>query len=147
MHTGRNDPAVIRDVLTTPGTWAIVGLGDNPLRTAYRISRWLRDDLGRPIVPIHPSAATVHGAPGYARLAEVPDDLSVAVVDCFVNSSLVGAVVDDAIAQRHRLGIRAVWMQLGVRDAAASERAAAAGLAVVVDACPLIEYPKLRTGH
>ena len=65
------------------------------------------------------------------------------VVDCFVNSEHVGAVVDAAIAERDRLGIEAVWLQLGVVDAAAAERARAAGIAVVMDTCPKIEWPRV----
>ncbi|HEX2704190.1 MAG TPA: CoA-binding protein, partial [Candidatus Lustribacter sp.] len=74
-------------------------------------------------------------------LADIPDGTVVDVVDCFVRSDLVGAVVDAAIAQRERLGIGAVWLQLGVVDEDAAARAKAAGLAVVMDTCPLIEWP------
>ena len=65
----------------------------------------------------------------------------VQVVDCFVNSQRVGAIVDDAIAEKDRLGIEAVWLQLGVIDEAAAERARAAGLDVVMDTCPAMEAP------
>jgi predicted CoA-binding protein len=85
----------------------------------------------------------VLGEAGYAALAEIPDGTTVAVVDCFVRSDLVGAVVDAAIEQRERLGIRAVWLQLGVVDEAAAARAVQAGLAVVMDTCPKIEWPRL----
>ncbi|GAA4398205.1 CoA-binding protein [Fodinibacter luteus] len=139
----QNDPDLIRALLMDPGVWAVVGLSTNRARTAHRISRWLHIELGKPIVPIHPRAETVHGAQGYASLADVPDG-NVKVVDCFVNSQHVGAVVDDAIEQRERLGIDAVWMQLGVVDEEAAERARAAGIAVVMDTCPKIEWPRLR---
>ncbi|MDN5790520.1 MAG: CoA-binding protein [Micrococcales bacterium] len=143
MRIHRNDPAAIRELLTTPGTWAVVGLSGNTDRTAYQIALYLQRELGMRLVPIHPSAATVHGAPGYPSLADVPDGTVVTVVDCFVNSTRVGAVVDAAIAERDRLGIEAVWMQLGVVDEAAADRAEAAGLTVVMDTCPKIEYPRL----
>ena len=141
-----NDPAVIRDLLRTPATWAVVGLSTNRSRTAYSIAQFLKIELGMRVVPIHPSAETVFGSPGYASLADVPDGTDIDVVDCFVNSSLVGAVVDQAIAEKERLGIAAVWLQLGVIDEAAARRARKAGLAVVMDTCPRIEYPRLQPG-
>ena len=64
-------------------------------------------------------------------------------MDCFVNSAGVGEVVDEAIANKDRLGIEAVWLQLGVIDEDAARRAIGAGLDVVMDTCPMIEYPKL----
>lgn len=83
---------------------------------------------------MHPKAESVHGEIGYKSLAEIPE--SVDVVDCFVNSQLVGSVVDEAIA----IGAKAVWLQLDVIDEAAIERAQAAGLLTVMDRCPAIEY-------
>ena len=141
-----NDPVVIRDLLTTPATWAVVGLSSNRERTAYSIAQFMKVELGMRIIPVHPLAATVFGATGYARLADIPDGKRVSVVDCFVNSGRVGAVVDEAIEQQGRLHIAAVWMQLGVVDEAAAARARRAGLAVVMDACPRIEYPRLSPG-
>ncbi len=146
MSSYDNDPAVIRDLLTTPGTWAVVGLSDNPGRTAYSIARWLGHELDMRIIPVHPRAETVDGHQGYARLVDVPDGTQVDVVDCFVNSARVGAVVDEAIEQKDRLAIAAVWLQLGVVDEVAAGRARAAGLAVVMDTCPKIEYPRLTPG-
>ena len=132
-----NDPAVIERLLTTPGRWAVVGLSTNTARAAYGVSAYLQS-LGHEIVPVHPRAETVHGAQGYARLADVPGPID--VVDLFVNSTLAGAVIDEAI----ELGARAVWLQLGVADPEAEQRARAAGLDVVVDTCPKIEGARLR---
>jgi predicted CoA-binding protein len=132
---------VIRRLLTTPATWAVVGLSANTERTAYRIGRYLRDRLGMNIVPVNLRGENTLGEPGYHRLADVPGPVQ--VVDCFVNSQRVGAVVDDAIAEKDRLGIEAVWLQLGVIDDAAAERARAAGLDVVMDTCPAMEAPAL----
>ncbi len=144
METGsprahRNDPGVMQRLLTTPATWAVVGLSENRERPAYGVARYVQN-LGMRIVPVHHKAETVHGAAGYrtlaeARAAEGPID----VVDLFVHSRWVGDVVDEAIA----VGARAVWLQLGVIDEAAAARAAAAGLDVVMDTCPAIEAPKL----
>ena len=138
-----SDPAVIRRLLTTPATWAVVGLSTDTTRTAYGVARWMHDGLGHRVIPVHPRAVEVWGEPGYQTLTQIPDGTVVAVVDCFVNSRRVGAVVDEAIANRERLGIEALWLQLGVIDEDAAQRAIAAGLDVVMDTCPMIEYPKL----
>jgi uncharacterized protein len=132
----RNDPDVIRRLLTTPGRWAIVGLSSNTSRAAYGVAAYVAR-TGHEITPVHPSAETVHGVPGVRTLADIEGPLD--VVDVFVNSSLAGDVVDQAIAA----GAGAVWLQLGVIDEDAAERAQAAGLAVVMDACPAIEGPRL----
>ena len=129
-----SDPALIRRLLTTPGRWAVVGLSTNTARAAWGVAAYLQDALGHEIVPVHPSGETVHGAAGQKRLADV--------VDVFVSSRLAGDVVDEAIA----IGARAVWLQLGVIDEAAADRAQAAGLDVVMDACPAIEGPRLPLG-
>src|SRR3954471_11979299 len=132
----RNDPEVVRRLLTTPARWAVVGLSANRRRTAYGIASYLQG-LGMTIVPVHPRAETAHDEPGYATLAGVPGPIE--VVDCFANSAVVGPVVDEAIA----VGAKAVWLQLGVIDEAAAARAKAAGLTVVMDTCPAIEAPRL----
>lgn len=147
MPTGpaahRNDVTVIQHLLHTPMTWAVVGLSTNRRRTAYGIAAFLQETLGHRIVPVHPRAEEVFGEQGYAALADIPDGTKVEVVDFFVNSSRVGALVDEAIEQAERLRIQALWLQLGVVDEEAAARAKQAGLAVVMDTCPKIEYPRL----
>ena len=128
-----NDPQVIRRLLTTPGRWAVVGLSNNPRRPAVGVSLFIQQHLGQEIIPVSLKGDDVHGAKGYTKLADVPGTID--VVDCFVNSSKVGAVVDQAIA----VGAKAVWLQLGVVDEAAAQRAADAGLDVVMNTCPKIE--------
>lgn len=134
-----NDPDVMRRLLTTPARWAVVGLSGNTSRTAYGVARYVQD-LCMEIVPVHPRADDVYGARGYPTLSEVPDPID--VVDVFVRSELAGAVVDEAIA----VGASAVWLQLGVVDEAAAQRAADAGLDVVMDTCPAMEVPRLGIG-
>ena len=141
----QNDPELIRELLIDPGIWVVVGLSLNQDREAFGVSRWLKVELGKGIIPVHPSAETVHGEQGYASLADIPDGTDIKVVDCFVNSSIVGRVVDDAIAHKDRLQIDAVWMQLGVVDEVAADRARAAGLDVVMDTCPRIEWRGVRS--
>lgn len=131
------DPAVIRRILADTTVWAVIGLGGDPERAAYGVAAFLQAH-GKRIVPIHPRAAEVLGEPGYRTLADVPAEIDIDVVDVFRRSSEAGKSVDDAIVR----GARAVWLQLGVVDAAAAERAAAAGLDVVMDTCPKIEWPR-----
>ncbi|EMQ96862.1 CoA-binding protein [Paeniglutamicibacter gangotriensis] len=132
-----NDPAVIRRLLKTPARWAVVGLTNNPRRVAPEVSRFLQDQLGMEIIPVSLSGEDVTGNVGYKRLSEVPGHIN--VVDCFVNSQKVGHIVDQAIA----IGADAVWLQLGVVDEAAVQRARAAGMDVVMDTCPMIEVRNL----
>jgi len=140
---GISRPEVIRRVLTTPATWAVVGLSTDMSRTAYGVARWMHDALGNRIIPVHPRAEEVWGEAGYPALAQIPDGTVVSVVDFFINSHRVGAVVDEAIVNKDRLGIETLWLQLGVVDDEAARRAVSAGLDVVMDTCPMIEYPRL----
>lgn len=114
-------------------TWAVVGLSGDPSRAAYGVAAFLQSK-GKRIVPVHPSAPVVHGEQGYASLAEIPFPVDVA--DFFVRSELVGPLVDQALA----VGVPGIWLQLGVVDEVAGERARAAGALVVMDQCPHIEW-------
>lgn len=114
-------------------TWAIVGLSGDPTRTAYEIAELLQQ-RGKRIVPIHPSAPTVLGEQGYATLADVPFPID--VVDVFRRSESAGQFADEAVA----VGAKAVWFQLGVIDEAAFDRTVAAGVPMVMDTCPAIEW-------
>jgi predicted CoA-binding protein len=114
-------------------SWAVVGLSSNRGRAAWEVAEFLQRK-GKRIVPVHPAAETVHGEPGFATVADIPFEVD--VVDCFVRSSLVGPVVDEAVAA----GAKGVWMQLDVVDEEAAARARAAGLTVVMDRCPKIEW-------
>ena len=118
-------------------TWAVVGLSGDPSRTAYEVARALQT-RGKRIVPIHPSAPTVLGEQGYASLADVPFPID--VVDVFRRSESAGEFADQAVA----VGAGGVWFQLGVIDEAAFERTTAAGVPMVMDTCPLIEWRRRR---
>jgi predicted CoA-binding protein len=124
----------IDDVLALK-TWAVVGLSNNEFRAAFSVAQLLKEK-GHRIVPVHPKAEDVHGEKGYATLEEIPFPID--VVDVFVNSSLAGDVVDNAI----KIGANAVWLQLNVIDEAAVLRAKKAGLLTVMNHCPAIEYGK-----
>ena len=129
------DPEAIRFMLDDCETWAVVGLSGNPSRTAYAIAAMLQG-RGKRIVPIHPSAASVLGEQGYAALADVPFPID--VVDVFRRSEAAGEFADQAVA----IGARGVWFQLGVVDEDAFARTAAAGVPMVMDTCPAIEWRK-----
>jgi predicted CoA-binding protein len=130
------DIGVIRRLLTESTTWAFVGLRDNPGRTAYDMARLLQS-RGKRIVAVHPDAEDVLGETGYAELDDVP--FPVDVVGVYRRSAYASAVVDDAI----KIGAKAVWLPLDVIDEAAARRAADAGLDVVMNRCPAIEWAKL----
>lgn len=130
-----HDPETIRSLLGECETWAVVGLADNPARTAYGVARFLQQH-GKRIVPIHPKGETVHNEQGYRSLADVPFPID--VVDVFRRSEAAGEFVDQAI----EIGAGGIWLQLGVLDEDAFGRATKAGIPMVMDTCPVIEYPR-----
>ena len=129
----------IRAVLATLGTWAVVGCSPSPWRDSHRIAALLQR-RGHRIIPVNPqlTGGEVLGERAYPRLADVPEPVD--VVNVFRRSEHAGAHVDEAIAA----GAKAVWMQLGVIDEGAAERAGEAGLRVVMNRCPAIEIPRLE---
>jgi uncharacterized protein len=128
----------IRTLLEDYETWAVVGCSPDPRRDSHRIAGLLQS-RGKRVIPVHPRATEIHGERAYASLHDLPDGLRVDVVDIFRRSDQAGAHVDEAIA----IGARAVWMQLGVIDRPAAARAVEAGLLVVMDRCPAIEWRRL----
>lgn len=133
ITTHWQDPTAVRFMLDDCETWAVVGLSGDPTRTAYEIAALLQS-RGKRIVPIHPSAATVLGEMGYPSLADVPFPID--VVDVFRRSDSAGEFADQAVA----VGARGVWFQLGVVDEDAFARTTAAGVPMVMDTCPAIEW-------
>ncbi len=128
---------MIRDILTNSRSIAVVGWSPNPDRPSHRVAAYLHAH-GYRVIPVNPGqAGTVAlGEVVRATLAEVEP---VDIVDIFRRSEAAGAVADQAVA----IGAKVVWMQLGVVDQAAADRAMAAGLRVVMDRCPAIEIPRL----
>ena len=132
----------IVDRMLRAETWAVVGLSGDPSRTAYSIARLLQE-RGKQIVPIHPmfaepDAPEVLGEKGYAALADVPFDID--VVDVFRRSEAAGEFADQAV----EVGAGGVWFQLGVIDEDAFARTTAAGVPMVMDTCPAIEWARHR---
>jgi uncharacterized protein len=130
--------ADVRAILEGMRTWAVVGCSPNPSRDSHRIAALLQQH-GYRVIPVNPAAEEILGERCYPTLADVPASEGIEVVDVFRRSELAGAHVDEAIA----IGARAVWLQLGVIDADAIERARAAGLRAVMNRCPAIELPRL----
>lgn len=128
-----NQPSDIETILRECHTIAVVGLSSNPIRPSYGVSHYMQQH-GYRIIPVNPNESSVLGERAYASLSEVPEPFD--LVDIFRRSEEAGAVVDEAI----RLGAKAVWLQEGVIDAAAAQRAADAGLLVVMDRCWLKEH-------
>jgi uncharacterized protein len=130
------DPEAVRFMLEECTTWAVVGLSGDPSRTAYSIAALLQQ-RGKRIVPVHPQAPVVLGERGFPTLADVP--FPVDVVDVFRRSEAAGRFADEAVA----IGARGVWFQLGVVDHDAFRRTTDAGVPMVMDTCPAMEWPGL----
>jgi predicted CoA-binding protein len=132
------DAESARDILERHRTWAVVGCSPDPARDSHRVALFLRS-RGYRVLPVNPAFDVLLGERCYPDPASIPASEGVEVVDIFRRREEAGDHVDEAIA----IGARAVWMQLGVIDAAAAERARAAGLRVVMDRCPMIDHPRL----
>ena len=130
----------IRGILLGAKRIAMVGASANTARPSYFVLKYL-SERGFAVLPINPGLAggDILGLPVYASLAEAPGPID--MVDIFRNSEAAGAVVDEALALDPLP--RVIWMQLGVRNDAAAERAEARGVKVVMNRCPKIEYGRL----
>lgn len=130
----------IRTILTETKVIALVGFSANPARASHYVARFLVS-RGYLVIPVNPGLAgqIFEGEAIRASLKDCPP--AVQMVDIFRRSDLVGPVVDEAIA--HLPNLRTIWMQIGVQDPAAADRAHAKGLSVVWDKCPKVELPRL----
>ena len=133
---------LIKSVLRSVKTMIMVGSSATEMRPSYFAMKYLLDK-GFKIIPVNPTlpGQEILGQKVYATISDVPPPVD--MVDIFRNSEAAGAVVDDAIANKDRLGLKVVWMQLGVVNEDAAERAQDAGLTVIMDRCPKIEYGRL----
>ena len=140
MNHDSYDPDMIRDILKNTRRIAMVGASPNPARPSNGVLRFLLGK-GYDVVPVNPGHAgkAFHGQTVVASLGDI--DGPVDMVDVFRAADQLGSVVDEVLAMPHRPKV--IWSQLGVRDDQAAERAEAAGITVVMDRCPAIEYPRL----
>lgn len=128
--------AQITELLRQAKTIAVVGLSSNRLRASFGVSRFLQRQ-GYRVIPVNPNETEVLGERAYASLRDVPDDID--IVDIFRRSEKVPEVVDDALQK----GTRCIWMQEGIVNNAAAQKAEAAGVPVVMNRCILKELARL----
>jgi hypothetical protein len=125
----------ILEILKNYKNVAVVGLSSNRARPSHGVAQYLKS-AGYRIIPVNPNEKEVLGEKSYARLEDVPEKIE--IVDIFRRAEEVPAVMESAI----RVGAKVVWMQLGIENAGAAEKARAAGLIVVEDACIYMEHKK-----
>ncbi len=128
-----SDP--IADILKNYKNIAVVGLSSRPNRPSFGVTEYMQS-AGYKIIPVNPNESEVLGEKCYARLEDIPASTKVEIVDIFRRSNHVPPVVDGAIA----IGAKVVWMQQGIENHAAAEKARTAGLTAIEDACILVEH-------
>jgi uncharacterized protein len=127
----------IAEILKRYKSIAVVGLSSNPGRPSHEVAQYLQS-AGYRIIPVNPNEIEVLGEKSYARLEDVPEKIE--IVDIFRRPVDVPPVVESAI----RVGAKVIWMQMGIENAVAAEKARAAGLKVVEDACLMVEHRKRK---
>jgi len=132
-----NSSQTIKQILDECRTIAVVGLSSNPMRPSNGVARYMQR-AGYRVIPVNPNETQVLDEQSYHTLADVPERID--LVDVFRRSAQAGKAVDEAI----KVGAKAVWLQEGVIDEAAAQRALDAGLLVVMDRCWLKEHARLR---
>jgi predicted CoA-binding protein len=128
---GDADP--ITKILRESKTIAVVGLSSNPMRPSYGVTEYMQS-AGYRIIPVNPNETEVLGEKSYARLEDVPQKID--IVNIFRRAEEVAPVVESAI----RIGAKVVWMQHGIENEEAAQKARAAGLVAIEDACILVEH-------
>jgi uncharacterized protein len=134
-----DDIPTLRRILGENRTIAVVGLSADWFRPSYFAAKYMQEH-GYRIIPVNPRYPEILGEKCYSSLRDIPDQ--VGIVDCFRKSEDIPPIAEDAIA----IGARVLWMQIGVINEAAAERARAAGLEVVMDRCVKIEHARLFGG-
>jgi predicted CoA-binding protein len=130
---GNGDADPITKILRESKTIAVVGLSSNPMRPSFAVTEHMQS-AGYRIIPVNPNETEVLGEKSYARLEDVAEKID--IVNIFRRAEVVTPVVESAI----RVGAKVVWMQQGIANEEAAEKARAAGLVVIEDACILVEH-------
>ncbi|MFI5097650.1 MAG: CoA-binding protein [Candidatus Acidiferrales bacterium] len=130
-----SDP--VAEILRAAKTIAVVGLSGNPTRPSHEVAAYLQR-AGYRIIPVNPNEKEVLGEKAYARLEDVPEKVD--IVDIFRRTEEAASAVESAIG----IGAKVVWMQLGIEDEVAAEKARRQGLAVIEDACLMVEDKRRR---
>ena len=133
----KNSEEIIKRILDECKTIAVVGLSSDPLRPSNGVAGYMKKQ-GYKIIPVNPNETEVHNEKAYPSLSDVSEKID--LVDVFRRSEEAGKAVDEAIA----VGAKAVWLQEGVIDEDAAERAQEAGLLVVMDRCWLKDHLRLK---
>lgn len=143
MQHDQYDSADLKAILGSVKVIALTGASPNPARLSYGVMGFLLS-RGYKVIPVNPGQAgkEILGQTVYAHLSEIPEPVD--MVDVFRASEYLNSVVDEALAMTPRPSV--IWAQLGVQDAVAAAKAEAAGLKVVMNRCPAIEYPRLFGG-
>jgi len=141
--TDTNTDAEISRILRETKTVAVIGVSTNPIRASYFVARYLHY-RGYKIIPINPGHAgkELFGQKIYASLSDIPKDIPVDMVDIFRRSEHIPPIVDEALDQLMP-NLKTIWMQIGIRNEDSAQKARNAGLSVVQDRCPKIEYQRL----
>jgi predicted CoA-binding protein len=142
MNHDRYDDGYIRGILNTVKTIAMVGVSANTNRPSYFVFKYLLE-RGYRVIPVNPGLAgqDLLGQRVYASLADIPEPVD--MVDVFRAAQYVPDIVEQALQMRPRPGV--LWLQLGIRNEDAAQRAEAGGIKVVMDRCPKIEYGRLSS--
>src|SRR5260370_22397036 len=130
---GRGDSDPITKILRESKTIAVVGLSSNPMRPSYGVTEYMQA-AGYRIIPVNPNETEVLGEKSYERMEDIAEKVD--IVDVFRRAEEVPAVVESAI----RMGAKVVWMQQGIENEEAAEKARAAGLVAIEDACIGVEH-------
>ena len=126
----------LKEIFDTCRTIAVVGCSPKPERAGHYVARYLQD-LGYRVIPVNPGHKELVGETCYPSLRDIPEKVD--MVDCFRRAEEIPAIVEDAIA----IGAKVVWMQLGIINEEAALRGEEAGLKMVMNRCPKIDYPRL----